>query len=784
MPNSRYYYDNNFSKAEVMAMVKTEAETQLSVDLDLYDKIGFIYAGDGRNYYGGTEAGGSTNFSSDEKYKGTFSHIGITAHEFAHTIGADDEYYGEVDPHFWSLMSQGLRNGPNYGTNIGLKGNCPAPFSPAYRIKFNWIVPQLVQAPVSNLIVEYSDTYPIFYKVDIPASDEYFIIERRRKNGFDRYTPTKEVENIDFPPPGILIWHIAPSAPLAEGRYSDLVELEFADNHNQNNNDRFPYPITSSQSFSHFTLPSSNKRSGDNSQVEINNITLIQETGSAKIDVNITALQINGYQSWNEDIELDQSVIIHSESTLEITQGVDINIVGSYSSEVKFYIENGGTLLLNGTTGNEITINSTTKWGGIVIYGNGIFQGDYCTLSNAKKTFEMLDENSSCTINNSKILDAEQGCFIQGNISINNTSFENATVVIEYSNSGSCFTNCTFSSDILNQYGIGLVNPVASYLLVKNCTFNGFHLGLLFGKEGGTNFDRTQQITILNNIISNCQKSIDIQFGAITINYNNFYNNGENNFPGSNYLMVNPLYVNPVNNDFNLQWESGCIDAGNPVAIYNDPDGTRNDMGGLFYDQSPVVPTNFYFLKDVNNHPELHWTGAAHLNYKIYAQYKLYEGGILNVIYTATAETYTDITVMLVNPRFANQQVKYSVISVNNLSEESEHSIDIRLQVYGGVWKEALLDSNLIPIEYNLFPAYPNPFNPSTNIVFDLPENSPVTLKVYSVTGEEIKTLVNNTLTAGRHRVVFEGNGIPSGIYFVRIETKDYLNTKKLILMK
>ena len=782
MPNSRDYYDNNFSKAAVMAMVKTEAENQLSVDLDLYDKIGFIYADDGHNYHGGTEAGGSTNFSSDERYRSTFSHIGITAHEFAHTLGAGDEYYGEVDPHFWSLMAQGLRNGPMYENQV-YKGNCPAPFSPAYRIKFNWVGPQLVQTPVNNISIEYSDTYPIFYKVDIPASDEYFIIERRKKDGFDFYTPTYEGER-NNPPPGILIWHIAPSAPLAEGRYSDLVELEFADNNYQYYDDRFPYQITSPQSFSHLTLPSSNKRNGYNSQVEINNITLIPATGSAKIDVNITALQINGYQSWNEDIELDQSVIIHSGSTLEINQGVDVNVTGSYSSDVRFYIEDGGSLLISGSEGNGVAINSTTQWGGIVIYGNGVFQGDYSTLTNAKKTFEMLNENGSCTINNSNIREAEQGCTFQGNISINNTSFENAPVSIEKSNTGSQVTRCKFSTDNLNQNGLGLVNPATSYLEVRNCTFNGFHIGLLFGIEDGTYFNRTQQIVVLNNIFSNCQKSIYIQLGAVSISYNDFYNNNENNYLGTNYLMVNPLYINPANKNFNLQWGSGCIDAGNPLPLYNDPDGTRNDMGGLFYDQSPVVPADFYFLKDVNNHPELHWTGADHLTYKIYAEYELYAGGTLNVTYTATVETYTDVTVTLVRAHYANQQVTYSVTSVNNLEQESAHSTVITLNVYGGIWKKSFTDSSFVPVVYNLFPAYPNPFNPSTNIAFDLPENSPVTLKVYNVTGEEIKTLVNNTLTAGRYHVVFEGNGIPSGIYFVRIVTKDYLSTKKLILMK
>ena len=786
MPYSKSFYDLT-PRFEVIPLIIEQINAQLPFNFDNYDAIGFIYAGEGDNIAGGTCAFGGYGklFAAYEKYHQTFAHIGIPAHEFAHNLGAYDEYNGTFNPGEWDLMAQGMYNGPDYYNTGAYRGSCPAPFDPAYRIMYGWISTRLLTPPTPppSFIIEYDPDYPIFYKVEIPASDEYFIIERRRKNGFDRYTPAKEVNNINFPPKGILLWHIAPQKSLN----FDMVELELANNdplHRTLN--RFPSPLGSVQDFTDLSTPSSKKRNGDLSYVSIDNIEWIgdEATGHAVLEFDLNALQINGNETWAQDMDLTQSVFINSGATLTISQGININIVGSSSSQTKFYVLNGGTLIIEGADGNEATINSTTQWGGIVIYGNGIFQGDYCTLTNAKKTFEMLNENSNCTINNSKIRVADQGCIFQGNISINNTSFENAPVSIEKSNTGSQVTRCKFSTDNLNQNGLGLVNPATSYLLLRNCTINGFHVGILLGEESQPYWDRTTQIVILNNIISNCQKSIEIQLGSITINFNNFYNNAQNNYLGTNYLMVNPLYVDPVNKNFSLQWGSGCIDAGNPLPLYNDPDGTRNDMGGLFYNQSPVVPTDFYFLKDVNNHPELHWTGVDHLTYKIYAEYELYAGGTLNVTYTATAETYTDITVTLVRAHYANQQVTYSVTSVNNLEQESAHSTVITLNVYGGIWKKSFTDSSFVPVVYNLFPAYPNPFNPSTNIAFDLPENSLVTLKVYNVTGEEIKTLVNNTLTAGRHNVVFEGNGIPSGIYFVRIVTKDYLNTKKLILMK
>ena len=218
--------------------------------------------------------------------------------------------------------------------------------------------------------------------------------------------------------------------------------------------------------------------------------------------------------------------------------------------------------------------------------------------------------------------------------------------------------------------------------------------------------------------------------------------------------------------------------------MYNDPDGTRNDLGGLYYDQSPVTPTDFYFIKDSDNHPELHWSGAPHLTYNIYATYELYEGGTHNEVYTANEETYTDVTVTLVKQIFANQTVTYTVTSINGLGEESDHSEEIVLDVDGDIWKAAASDSTFIPDEFSLLPAYPNPFNPGTNIVFDLPEKSRVYIKVYDVTGKEITMLINNTLSAGRHKVTFGGNGLSSGIYFVRLIANDYIKTRKVILMK
>ncbi len=89
-----------------------------------------------------------------------------------------------------------------------------------------------------------------------------------------------------------------------------------------------------------------------------------------------------------------------------------------------------------------------------------------------------------------------------------------------------------------------------------------------------------------------------------------------------------------------------------------------------------------------------------------------------------------------------------------------------------------------IPQKFLLSQNYPNPFNPVTNISFYLPLGSEVLLEVYNVLGEKVKTLVNEYRSAGRYTEIFNGAGLPSGIYIYRLTSGNFTASKKLILMK
>ena len=80
--------------------------------------------------------------------------------------------------------------------------------------------------------------------------------------------------------------------------------------------------------------------------------------------------------------------------------------------------------------------------------------------------------------------------------------------------------------------------------------------------------------------------------------------------------------------------------------------------------------------------------------------------------------------------------------------------------------------------------AYPNPFNPSTTLAFDLPQSGPVDLVIYDVTGREVRTVLNSVLEAGRHQLAFDASDLPSGIYFARLTAQATTLTHKLLLLK
>ncbi len=106
-------------------------------------------------------------------------------------------------------------------------------------------------------------------------------------------------------------------------------------------------------------------------------------------------------------------------------------------------------------------------------------------------------------------------------------------------------------------------------------------------------------------------------------------------------------------------------------------------------------------------------------------------------------------------------------------------------QAYDGLVTFIEVDNEkLTPTEFVLSQNYPNPFNPSTSIKFKIRNEGKVQLKIYSIRGEEVATIIDNSMRAGFHHITFDGSNLSSGIYFYKLSVNGFIAIKKMLLLK
>ncbi len=88
------------------------------------------------------------------------------------------------------------------------------------------------------------------------------------------------------------------------------------------------------------------------------------------------------------------------------------------------------------------------------------------------------------------------------------------------------------------------------------------------------------------------------------------------------------------------------------------------------------------------------------------------------------------------------------------------------------------------PLEFELSQNYPNPFNPTTTIKYSIAKSGLIILALYNLVGEEVSVLVSRQVNAGFYEIEFNATSLPSGIYFYRLQAGNFVETKKMVLMK
>jgi hypothetical protein len=125
---------------------------------------------------------------------------------------------------------------------------------------------------------------------------------------------------------------------------------------------------------------------------------------------------------------------------------------------------------------------------------------------------------------------------------------------------------------------------------------------------------------------------------------------------------------------------------------------------------------------------------------------------------------------------------EYWITAVDLNGNESDPSIIVTVTLE--------IDNGLaVPMEFALQQNYPNPFNPSTQIQYSLPTDANVTIAIYDLVGRQVRTLVNQQVTAGYHSTLWNatndmGSSVSAGVYIYTITANDFRDVKKMILLK
>lgn len=203
-----------------------------------------------------------------------------------------------------------------------------------------------------------------------------------------------------------------------------------------------------------------------------------------------------------------------------------------------------------------------------------------------------------------------------------------------------------------------------------------------------------------------------------------------------------------VNEDYFLQVSGMKFDYN-----LNKPAGHRINLGSIRVNNQPFIPVRSYSVT-VN-------AGLLGLLLQLGVQ-------VENVNMTGILE-YTAI--------------KDYIVQLSEINYTAEGRV-IDKSVHQG--KDNMIEesSNKNPGSYRLFDNFPNPFNPTTTIKYDIPVTVVVSLKVFNMLGQEVAVLVNESQFAGLHEVRWNASNYPSGVYFYRINAGDFTETKKMILTK
>jgi len=466
---------------------------------------------------------------------------------------------------------------------------------------------------------------------------------------------------------------------------------------------------------------------------------------------------------------------------------------------------------------NIITGNSARNTGG----------GITCDYSYSVIRDNVISSNS-CDLGGG-IYCTHSGPLIQSNLIIGNSGLEGGGVHCNYcwSSYGLTIDGNTITANSASYGGGGIFcwgsePTISSNVICRNSAANdggGIYCdgsstvrnntlyGNSAGDYGGGLFCRTGSPTIVNTILwGDTAPEIYVMSGSPTVTYCDV----QGGWPGQGNIDADPLFVGPYNEDFHLRWHSPCVDAGDPSLT--DPDGTCSDIGAFYFNQdflgiielyphdTPIVipPGGGSFVYDMwvfnfFGHPGRAdiWTYAFVPGMGRYGPIDLYR----NVRIPADSIGLNDVSQNVPGPAPAGDYVFVGYVGnyPSTIIDSSYFYFSKEGSVSGGIgdWsgsgllpREGDAEEFDLPNDYALSGNYPNPFNASTVINYQLPASCHVKLEVYNIIGQKVVTLVDEKQEAAYRSVIWDASEVSSGVYFYKLTAGDFTVSKRMMLVK
>ena len=376
------------------------------------------------------------------------------------------------------------------------------------------------------------------------------------------------------------------------------------------------------------------------------------------------------------------------------------------------------------------------------------------------------------------------------------------------------FENSTISNNISNNNsggGIFIGSESAQASIVIHATFNRLSIFNNHAMSGGAIFCWSTILNLYNSTLAqNEATDPDWSGGGLashyvtepniinSLFYDNIPNSIHNGYPQTSVLVaysliqeewsgegnlvdIDPLFMDPDNEDFRLQLTSPCIDAGTA-----DLDSNGFDDNDLFYTGS---------APDMG---ALEWVIAAP-NLQAYSQ-----DSTIILAWSAIEDDLLYYQLDRATNAMFTENVDQTYVTTNTHTDDDIYT-DIeyfyRVSGYVGYWTDYsntvsviiesldLDEDSVMHLDYKIHQNYPNPFNPVTTLQYDLPENAMVNITIYDMMGRQVKTLINGSQVAGYSTIQWnatndEGKPVSAGLYLYTIQAGDFRQTKKMVLLK